>query len=1249
MNHQDLIRRLNELAGRFRGRLRLVVAQTGLCRAGSFAVFTFAVIALLDWRLHLAPAWRGMLLGGYLALLIALVWTTVIQPLRKRWTTRQVLSLLDANMPSERSMLVEAYELAGDMEAIEEGNSPQGRAMVDAAISGLEELPGEVNLRNALDYRQSNRWLAGAGMAGTLLLVALLLIPTYVSVGATRLFNPLSSVRWPHRTTIVIVEPDTGWTVPQLESFTIAAEVSGEIPQRVTLNWRTTESRNWIREQLPLHPPADKRDDVRQAEYVFSEVRVPIEFYLDGGDYRTDPHKIAIVERPFLNAITAEYSYPAYAGLPDRTSQSGQLAGLEGTRVSLNFQASMPLERAVMVLDKQTDSSDEKTQRIELAKRSKTEFEHTLMLKANGQYAIELYEANGYREARPEQYDIRVTPDELPEIEITSPAQDLVETNAATVPVAFTARDKLGLASVELIYRIDDRQPQRLTDRITGPIGQTGNESRADFNWELRRMELPDAGELTWQVLVKDNNPTGRGVVESPPRTIHLVRPSEFHLEAIERAKLLEEEARIAWRYQLQAWRLALQWPQVGSGEQNDPVWTEMVDAQQKSFLAARQIQFHLQTLREKYERNHMARDFMAVRLSVVAGLLERLLQQEHARIDEALRGVRPTTAADAAPDRQRQLRGTALDTARDRQKMAALVLERMLRRLYDWRDLQTCMISTKLLREQQEEVLDRTSELAPKSIAREIEDLSDEDQEKLLTLGKQQRAIFDAESGLERQISFLMYKAERQRRQSIQGPLQAAFKNLRDNRVNDHLKRAAELIENNQPSQILDNQRAAMRSLEVVRQGLLVAGQKVDPDEPFTLAMMPTEESQFDPDAIKPEQVAENQPQPSEMEDPLETPDVVLDVPALPEGTDAVSAAIRLAVELQDGVLARTRYLHANRGEAEMPRFVRLKLLRLEQLQTRAAEALAHAQNKASLDGDDVSVEVIEPVAVEFDQSHRLLTAGLTDPTVQQIQDDAMSTLEDLLQLLALSRATSEIAQDHHRSGGIDAFKRPFLLRGDDLDAVLEILHKVNLARLRQADVRRKLQRFAMHPATGDLGMEMEKINRARAAQTQQAVVVLINTAVERTGSLAEAVRPRVLQTGVDRLRELNQRVHAIEDGDNEDTITALKQSERTMIEMVQELRDLIEERVAAKPQLAQTAMPRKITPEEFQKLTSREYLADRLRDEPRLPPEVRERMVRALQQEFPEKYRRLLQAYYGSFLSPADTDDDSEEAGNQ
>lgn len=1229
--------RLDHLCDAFRRRLRLLLAAVGLARVVSLAVLLFAGLLLVDWWLHLPTAARVVTLLIYLSAILISFWLTLVVPLRERWSNAAVLAHLDATVPESQGMLLDLHDLLTGRDRIAEVQGERGRQLAAEAVSRLGPLAETVPLSQAFQQRRVNRWLAVGGGLILGLVLAGIAWPTYLAIGAERLFNPFARTRWPHRTTITVQRPDNGWAVPQLESFTVQAEVSGDVPAQVTLAYRPLGTRNWSREKLPMQerPATDGDRPARTVTHHFPEVREALEFTLEGGDYQTDPQEIAIIQRPFLKSITAHYQYPRYAGLPDRTVAGGQLAGIEGTQVQLSFDCSMPLERAAFVFT--PEGAGATAERTELTQRSPTTFEKTLLLERDGRYAVELYEANGYREARPEVYEIRVTPDDPPEIELLAPGKDLLETRQATVEVAFRARDKLGLAKVEFLYQLGDAETAPLSDRITGPIAQTGTDVPVRFTWDLRKMELPEAGTLGYFVRVQDNNPTGRGKVQSPPGQIKLVKPSEFHLEALERAKILEEEARIAWRNQLQAWRRGGQWLAKGTGAEDDPLWTEMAEAQQKSFAAARQIKFHFQALTEKYERNHMGQDFMAGRLSAIAELLSRLLDQEHAPIVEGLATARPRSAADAAPDRLKSLRGDALGRFKDRQKMAVLVLERLLRRLYDWRDLQTCTVTAKLLHEQQEEVLDRTQVLAPKTIAKEIEDLKEADQEKLLTLGKQQRAIFDTETGLENQLTYLMYKAERQARKTILDPLQAAFRNLRNNRVNDHLKRSAELIENNQPAQIIDNQKAALRALQVVQAGLVQAGQKVDPEEPLTLALSPSEENQFDPDQVKPELVKRDPDKPEEVK-PVEPTDTPSEVPTLPEGTDPLSAAIRLAFELQDNVLSRARYLDKNRGPGEMPRFVQLKTLRLGERQDAARKGLEQSLQEAAKKNEAAVTAILTAVGADMDQNRALIKAGVIGPGPQQFQADSMDRLRGLLQHLAFVRAVDDAVAENRRLKGVDAFGRKYLLRDKDLDAAVAGLTHLHIARLLLGDAQRKLERFQQFPAQDEPLRSLEKSSRVQAADELKEVTALLDAVKTPFARLSPEVVSRLQELEVPRAFSLPLAEH-VERGAagkaDAEVLPALRAANQTLATAVQALRDVLEERVREEPKVVAQDAPR-MTLEQFQQLTSRENLARLLKDEGSLPPEVRERMIRALEKEFPARYRELLQAYYGSFITP-------------
>jgi len=1211
----------------FRRRLRFALLAVGLGRLFALLTVAFALLLIIDWRLHLPTSARVVTLGLVVTTAGLLGWFSIIRPLRERWSDQAVLARLDSAGGGQH---LELYELLHQSAGIQELKSEQGKAFAAAALERDPSTDANA-FRAAIDGRPARRWLMRASLCVLVIGVVGVLLPNYLAIGAERFANPFSRTRWPHRTTIAVQPPANGWAVPQLEAIAINATVTGEVPKKVQLAYRIGTGDTWTKENIV----------VKEAEggfaisHTFPEVREPIEFTLEGGDYLTDPQTIQVIQRPFIKSIAAYYEYPSYAGLPNKATANGQLAGLEGTQVRLELEASMPLDKAVFIFTPEVAGISDVVSVID--QRSPTRFEKTLMLERSGRYRIELYESNGFREARPEVYDVRVTPDDPPEIEMLAPGRDLAETRNASLDVAFRAQDKLGLAGIEFMIQIDDQPPQPLTDRITGPLPQTGTDNTVRFNWDLRKMDLPDAGNLRYFVRVRDNNPTGRGNVVSPPGLIKLIKPSDFHLETLEQTKQLEEEARIAWRNQLLAWKRGSQFLQTGTGAEGDPAWSEMLDAQQKAFAAAKQIQFHFRNLTAKYERNHMSDDFMAGRLSVIAQLLTRLLEQEHAPLAVYLAGARPRSAADAAPERLKTLRTAALSAGKDHQKLATLLLEQMLRRLYDWRDLQTCTVSTRLLYEQQEEVLGRTQVIAPKTIAKEIEDLKDGDQEKVLTLGKQQRAIFDTETGLETQLTYLMYKAEKQGRKTILDPLQAAFGNLRTNRVNFHLKRAAELIENNQPAQIIDNQKAALRALQVAQAGLVLAGQKVDPEQPITLAQNPIDESQFDPDQIKVEVAKKdtgNVDEPKSM-DPVEP---ISEIPTLPEGADPLSAAVRLCIELQDNVLARMRYLQENRGEGEMPRFIKLKQSRLLERQDAALKALTAAIQEADKAKDVAAKSILDDVATSMKQARQLLDANDTSAGPQQLDVDFIEQLKGLMQHLALRKTVEDAVAENRRQNGVDGFGRKYLLRGNDLETTVTLLAELDQARQALSGAVRAIDRFQKHADGKAPWPEIEKANRERAVAAIQRVAASVTSLPAKQAVFSKGAQARLHDSVLTTLAGQSPAMLVAviqQSGRDAEVGGQLRLTQRSLAEGVQLLRDLLEERVKEEPKVAVKEPPR-LTLEQAEKLQSREHLAEMLKNEASLPPEVRERIVKALEKEFPAKYRDLLQAYYGSLITP-------------
>src|SRR5207248_456337 len=148
-----------------------------------------------------------------------------------------------------------------------------------------------------------------------------------------------------------------------------------------------------------------------------------------------------------------------------------------------------------------------------------------------------------------------------------------------------------------------------------------------------------------------------------------------------------------------------------------------------------------------------------------------------------------------------------------------------------------------------------------------------------------------------------------------------------------------------------------------------------------------------------------------------------------------------------------------------------------------------------------------------EFAQSATLLAAKDVAAGAQQLQDDAMNTLRDLLQFIALEKAADDSAAEIKRRNGVDAFQRKFLLRDKDLEIAGSILLNSSHARLLQRDIARKLSRFAKLPTQNAI----ETTNRARAAAAQKKVAALFTSIQTQATNLSANVAARARQVSLD------------------------------------------------------------------------------------------------------------------------------------
>jgi hypothetical protein len=358
-----------------------------------------------------------------------------------------------------------------------------------------------------------------------------------------------------------------------------------------------------------------------------------------------------------------------------------------------------------------------------------------------------------------------------------------------------------------------------------------------------------------------------------------------------------------------------------------------------------------------------------------------------------------------------------------------------------------------------------------------------------------------------------------------------------------------------------------------------------------------------------------------------------------LPPGQDKLSILIAQTGEIARSSASRTAYLSQPRLPAEMPRCMRLNFARNKEMQGAVSESLKRAIGESTAPSippflkDELNA-ALEPVT----QMDNLIGAKDVSALTQQIQDDFIRGLDDLIQFIAFQKKVDEATADNKKGKGVDEHQQKFLLREKDLEVAEGAVRELKSLSVVQKNVQRVISRFSKGCAQGPLQTGIEKTNRERASADEKRIAAGMDSAVTgKASTLSAEVLPRVKDAGMDALIALKLAPVSgaiAGGGQDKELAVSLDETVKTMDGSLQSLLDVLEERVKA-PVIEVAKVDEKVISQaEFEKQNSAESLAERIKADPSLPAEIKEKMLQALSKEMPAKYKELLKAYYASCI---------------
>jgi hypothetical protein len=504
------------------GARRTAVARLfAAARAAGRAPGALLLLALLDWAFPL-PAWILLpaATAGALWFAADLVRFAAARACRRRTPEAAALELEAEQEGRLDNLLIGALQLGAELEedpAVRRHSPLLVRALVERAADEAKTLSAEAAPR-------PRGWRASLAAA----------LATAACWGIFVLAAPEAArVRWAHLADAWNAAVEFAFPV-ELEVAPGSTSLLRGSPLELTVAAKGARRPTIVLDLLDAEGvPVETRDlplESRRAVFHVDSVQDDFQYRFRYGRRQAGPFLVRAGDRPVIQAVNYELTYPLYTGQMPRilTGRQMRLQAISGTAVLVSFAASTPLHPDLTYVEWQDGSR----QPVSVNGR----FGHFAFAITQADRAT-LHLANrlgaGFEMAEPWPLDIAVVRDQAPQVRIAlhGGRSLMLAGQAAALAVPYVAEDDFGVAEIRLEYKIEaldellGRAPRE--GALTRIIDPASDRVVGRFPDPFAELDPPLApgDRVSLEVVALDNNSeTGPGAARSSAYEVVVVQ-----------------------------------------------------------------------------------------------------------------------------------------------------------------------------------------------------------------------------------------------------------------------------------------------------------------------------------------------------------------------------------------------------------------------------------------------------------------------------------------------------------------------------------------------------------------------------------------------------------------------------------------------------------------------------------------------------------------------------------------------------
>lgn len=487
-----------------------VTVLTGLLLALLVVVVTVTIEGALDWLTELPWLMRALILLCTVAAAGFFLRRDVLKPMWYKLNDDAVALLIERALPAFQTRYISSIQLAHD--------DSHSSTFVRALLAETDALAATLDFQQVIRTAGLQRALFGTVCAAVVAagLAWWAGAATPVLLMRAALLNP----PLPRKTQITNLTGDRRIGIG--EDLKIEASAGGIIPSRGVI---VASLPHGQRREYALEPEPD------QPAHFSALIRSPQEsfsYVIRLNDATSPSAQVTTLLRPVVVQLTCQQNFPAYLKLPPAARPPGDLRLLAGSRLSVNIKASSNLRKASLRL---TGLNREVPLQVDpTAARAQGNLD--IPAKNLTGFSVHLVDAAGIESGESATYRIDILPDQEPAVRITYPTRrEELATPAATVRVAFEAKDDFGLSRATLHYTVGTRTEKTIPFDLTAPVAKT---IARRFDWKLTSLRpAPQTGDVLefWISVADTNTVTGPGLAASEHFQIRVVTEDEKRLD----------------------------------------------------------------------------------------------------------------------------------------------------------------------------------------------------------------------------------------------------------------------------------------------------------------------------------------------------------------------------------------------------------------------------------------------------------------------------------------------------------------------------------------------------------------------------------------------------------------------------------------------------------------------------------------------------------------------------------------------